>query len=86
VNKRGLRNAQIISADALNTGLEKGSYDVVHERLVLINVPSATQQAMLAEMFALLRPGGTIVLQEYDATSYVCYEPISKSVRVADPL
>jgi ubiquinone/menaquinone biosynthesis C-methylase UbiE len=73
VNKRGLRNTQIINADAINTGLEKGSYDVVHERLVLINVPAATQQAMLAEMFALLRPGGTIVLQEYDASSYVCY-------------
>jgi SAM-dependent methyltransferase len=42
VNKRGLRNTQIINADAINTGLEKGSYDVVHERLVLINVPSAT--------------------------------------------
>jgi ubiquinone/menaquinone biosynthesis C-methylase UbiE len=73
MSKRGLRNVEVIHADALETGLEKNSYDVVHERLVLINLPTATQGAILREMFSLLRPGGTIVLQEYDATSYVCY-------------
>jgi hypothetical protein len=73
LKERGLRNVQVVNADALKTGLEKNLYDVVHERLVLINLPAATQGAILAEMFALLRPGGTIALQEYDATSYVCY-------------
>jgi SAM-dependent methyltransferase len=73
VTQRGLRNVQVINADALRTGLEKNSFDVVHERLVLINVPPATQEAILAEMFSLVRPGGTIALQEYDAISYVCY-------------
>ena len=73
VSQRALRNVQVINADALGTGLEKNSYDVVHERLVLINVPTAAQGAILAEMFSIVRPGGTIVLQEYDAASYVCY-------------
>jgi SAM-dependent methyltransferase len=73
VARRGLRNVQVVNADAATTGLEKGSYDVVHERLVLINLPAATREAILAEMFSLLRPGGTIVLQEYDATAYGCY-------------
>jgi SAM-dependent methyltransferase len=73
VIQRDLRNVQVINADALRTGLEMGSFDVVHERLVLINVPAATQQAILAEMFSLVRPGGTIALQEYDSISYVCY-------------
>jgi SAM-dependent methyltransferase len=73
ITQRGLRNVQVINADALRTGLEKNSFDVVHERLVLINVPPATQEAILAEMFPLVRPGGTIALQEYDAISYVCY-------------
>jgi SAM-dependent methyltransferase len=73
ITQRGLRNVQVINADALRTGLEKNSFDVVHERLVLINVPPATQEAILAEMFSLVRPGGTIALQEYDAISYVCY-------------
>jgi precorrin-6B methylase 2 len=73
VSQRGLLNVEVIDADALKTGLEKNSCDVVHERLVLINLPTATQSAILAEMFSLLRPGGTIVLQEYDASSYACY-------------
>jgi hypothetical protein len=73
LSQRGLRNVQVLNADALSTGLEKSSYELVHERLVLINLPPRTQHAILAEMFSLLRPGGTIALQEYDATSYVCY-------------
>jgi SAM-dependent methyltransferase len=73
LSKRGLRNVRVVSADALNTGLEKSSYDIVHERLVLINVPAASQEALLAEMLSLLKPGGTIALQEFDSASYVCY-------------
>jgi SAM-dependent methyltransferase len=73
LTRRGAHNVQIVNADATRTGLEKGSYDIVHERLVLINLPAATREEMLTEMFSLLRPGGTIVLQEYDATCYGCY-------------
>ena len=42
-------------------------------RLVLINLPADSQRALLAEMFSLLKPGGTIALQEFDAASYSCY-------------
>jgi SAM-dependent methyltransferase len=73
VTRRGFRNVQVVNADAATTGLEKGSFDVVHERLVLINLPVVKRHAIVAEMFSLLRPGGTIVLQEYDATAYGCY-------------
>ena len=73
LKQRGLRNVELVNADALKTGLEKNSYDVVHERLVLINLPAAVQEAVLAEMVSILRPGGTIALQEYDSMSYVCY-------------
>jgi trans-aconitate methyltransferase len=70
---RGLRNVEVVNADALRTELVRNSYDLAHERLVLINLPAATQAALLAEMISLLRPGGTIALQEYDSASYVCY-------------
>jgi len=71
VSERDLRNVQVVNADALNTGLEKSSYDLVHERLVLINVPVTSQEAILAAMFSLVRPGGIIALQEFDSASYV---------------
>src|SRR5262249_13064213 len=70
---RDLPNVRLIVGNALKTGLEKNSYDMVHERLVLINLPTAFQQEMLDEMVSLLKAGGTIALQEFDSASYVCY-------------
>jgi ubiquinone/menaquinone biosynthesis C-methylase UbiE len=73
LNERHLRNVRVIEGDALKTELEKSSYDLVHARLVLINLPPAFQQELLTEMLSLLKPGGTIALQELDSASYVCY-------------
>jgi SAM-dependent methyltransferase len=71
-SKSGSRNVQFLNADVLDSGLEKNSYDLVHERLVLINIPPAAQRAILAEMLSLLRPGGTIAIQEFDFVSFAC--------------
>src|SRR5215467_9888824 len=71
-HERGLRNVQLVNADAVNTGLEKDSYDVVHERLVLINIPLATQQAILTEMLSRSKLGGTIAIEEFDFVSFAC--------------
>jgi SAM-dependent methyltransferase len=73
IEKRSLYNVKVIHADALHKGLEKGAYDIVHERLMLINLPRASQDALLTEMFSLLKPGGIIALQEFDSASYVCH-------------
>jgi ubiquinone/menaquinone biosynthesis C-methylase UbiE len=73
VGSRRLQNVKLVKADALDTGLERNSYDFVHERLLLINFPPASQHALLTEMIALLKPGGTIAVQEFDSASYVCY-------------
>lgn len=70
IARRGLRNVEIVQGDALNTGLPKAAFDLVHERLVMINVPDP--EALLQEMISLLRPGGTIVLQDVDDISYTC--------------
>jgi ubiquinone/menaquinone biosynthesis C-methylase UbiE len=70
--RRGLSNVELVNADALNTGLDKNSYDFVHERLVLINIPLVAQQAVLKEMLSLLKPGGTIAIQEFDFVSFAC--------------
>jgi SAM-dependent methyltransferase len=71
LTKRGLNNVKVIQADALETGLEKNSFDLVHERLVLINVPE--REALLAEMLSLLRPGGTIAVENNDNVSWLCH-------------
>jgi SAM-dependent methyltransferase len=70
--KRNLSNVELVNADALNARLDKNSYDFVHERLVLINIPLATQQTILKEMLSILKPGGTIAIQEFDYVSFAC--------------
>ncbi len=70
IAKRGLGNVTMVLADGLNTGLEKNSFDLVHERLVLINV--SAREAFLTEMLSLLRPGGTVALEDVDNISWLC--------------
>jgi SAM-dependent methyltransferase len=70
VTKRDLVNVQMIEADALETGLEKESFDLVHERLAMINV--AARDAFLTEALSLLRPGGTVALEDVDNVSWLC--------------
>jgi SAM-dependent methyltransferase len=65
-----LDNVQVKQADGLSTGLEKGAFDLVHERLVMVNV--SARDALVQEMLALLRPGGTIALADIDNASWLC--------------
>jgi len=70
ISRCGLGNVTMVCADGLDTGLEKGSFDLAHERLVLINV--SKREAFLTEMLSLLRPGGTIALEDVDNVSWLC--------------
>ncbi len=70
IARRGLTNVSIVDGDALATPLKKQSFDLVHERLVMVNV--SARETLLAEMLSLLRPGGTVVLEEVDNVSWLC--------------
>jgi len=70
IARRGLTNVSIVDGDALAMPLKKQSFDLVHERLVMINV--SARETLLAEMLSLLRPGGTVVLEEVDNVSWLC--------------
>jgi ubiquinone/menaquinone biosynthesis C-methylase UbiE len=72
----GLANVTMVQADALDSGLEKGSFDLVHERLVLVNVPE--RERLLREMLALTAPGGTMAIEDIDNVSWLC-EPSHES-------
>lgn len=68
---RGFPNVEVIPGDARATGLPRGSFDLVHERLVLVNVPNP--ERILEEMVALARPGGVVAAWEADFVSWLCY-------------
>jgi ubiquinone/menaquinone biosynthesis C-methylase UbiE len=71
VSRRGLTGAEIVQADARRTGLPSGSFDLVHARTLLINVPEPAE--VLAEMVRLTRPGGWVASVEPDCEFTICY-------------
>lgn len=73
VAERNLANVRLVQGDASATDLRRESFDLVHERLVLIQQPDP--ERMLAEMVALTRPGGVIAVQDIDEVSWLCEPP-----------
>ncbi len=53
-----MRNIRFRQADAIDTGLEAGAYDVVTSTMVLHEMPPSHIEKMLAESHRLLSPGG----------------------------
>jgi ubiquinone/menaquinone biosynthesis C-methylase UbiE len=64
---------ETVRADAASTGLPPGSFDLVHERMLLLNIPRP--QDVVAEMTRLARPGGVVALQEPDSTAWAIDPP-----------
>ncbi|GHE59760.1 hypothetical protein GCM10018785_31190 [Streptomyces longispororuber] len=73
VAERRLANVSLATADAADTGLPRSSFDLVHTRLVLMNVPHTDE--VLDEMVALTTPGGTVAVQDVDWLTRVCEPP-----------
>lgn len=53
--------------------LEQNAFDLIHTRLVLVHV--AQREAAIRRMVAALKPGGWLVLEEFDAQS-LPHDPI----------
>jgi ubiquinone/menaquinone biosynthesis C-methylase UbiE len=71
VASRGLGDVDIVRGDARHTGLESGSFDLVHARTLLITVPGPA--AVVGEMVRLARPGGWVAGLEPDTEAAICY-------------
>ncbi len=71
--EHGLANVQIGEGDARHTGLPPASFDLVHARTLLINIPDPA--VVVAEMVRLARPGGWVAVLEPDASLTLCYPP-----------
>jgi SAM-dependent methyltransferase len=68
---RNLTNVEVVQADALSNGLQTNSFDFAHERLVMINIPAP--ETIVSEMVSLVRPGGTVAVEEVDHASWLCH-------------
>ena len=70
VHDRTLTNVAVIQGDASATGLPGDTFDLVHARLLLVNVPYV--EAVVREMFRLSRPGGVVASHEADYIAHFC--------------
>jgi SAM-dependent methyltransferase len=66
-------HVEVRQGDAKATGLPRASFDLVHARLVLVNVPEP--ERVVAEMVALARPGGMVASHEADYGAHMCDPP-----------
>ena len=78
--QRGLGSVQIVAGDARHTGLPPGSFDLVHARTLLVNVPEPAE--VLAEMVRLAKPGGWVASMEPDVENALCYPAHSAYTRM----
>jgi len=66
-------NVEFVLADAYGSSLPAGAFDLVHMRFVACT--SGEPERLLQEAKRLTRSGGTIALQEADASTLNCYPP-----------
>jgi ubiquinone/menaquinone biosynthesis C-methylase UbiE len=79
---RELSGVEIMTADARRSGLPSGSFDLVHARTLLVNLPDPAEVA--AEMVRLARPGGLVASMEPDTEHGRCYPPHPAFDRLCD--
>lgn len=82
VSDQALAGVEIVTADARHTGLPSASFDLVHARTLLINLPDPAQ--VVAEMLRLARPGGWVAVAEPDTEYALCYPPSRAFDRVCE--
>lgn len=71
LERQGLHAAEVRVGDARDTGLEAGSFDVVHAHQVLQHVPGPVEA--LVEMHRLTRPGGIVAVRDSDYEGFRWY-------------
>jgi SAM-dependent methyltransferase len=74
VASQRLGNVEVLQGDAKATGLPRASFDLAHARLVLVNVPGPEE--VVAEMIALVRPGGMVAVHDADYVTHLCEPPL----------
>jgi len=82
VTDRALKNVEVVQGDAMATGLPGANFDLVHARLVLVNIPQP--ESIVREMVRLARPGGVVASHEADYLSHLCDPPLKAWDRLLD--
>jgi ubiquinone/menaquinone biosynthesis C-methylase UbiE len=79
-----LNGVEVVTADARRTGLPPDSFDLVHARTLLTNVPSPSD--VVGEMVRLAKAGGWVAAMEPDTEYAMCYPPHPAFTRICEIL
>jgi SAM-dependent methyltransferase len=60
-------NVEVRQHDIVTDPLEEGAFDVAHTRLVLVHIPE--RKRVIERVITALKPGGWLVLEEFDSLS-----------------
>jgi SAM-dependent methyltransferase len=71
--RQAAANVEFVRGNAYRTELPDGTFDLVHMRFVAST--AGDPDALLKEAIRLVRPGGTVALQDPDMASLNCYPP-----------
>jgi ubiquinone/menaquinone biosynthesis C-methylase UbiE len=74
----GIANLSFRQANAYETGLPRDSFDLVYSRFLLCHLTDPAKA--LAEMTALLKPGGVLACEDHDDGG-ICTEPATHAYR-----
>lgn len=74
------RNLSVVRRDVVADPLPPRAYDLVHARLMLLQVPE--REEVVEQMVQALRPGGWLVLDEFDCTYLPVHAPDPIALRL----
>jgi len=80
VADHAMPHVSVREGDVYSTQLPRASFDGAHMRLVLVNVPEP--ERIVAEMVALVRPGGWVASFEADYLTHLCDPPLPAWTRL----
>lgn len=83
----GLPNLHVVRHDAVRDALPEAKFDLAHARLVLLHIPE--RSAVLEKMVAALKPGGWLVIEDFDTASVqpdVAANPREARIETAEAL
>lgn len=78
----GPSQLEVRQHDVVTDPLAQGEFDLVHARLVLSWLPD--RDTVISRLVAALRPGGWLVIEDFDSMLHQCLDPLNDDERVFD--
>ncbi len=75
-----ISHLEIIQHDIVTESLPDAAFDLIHARLVLVHLPD--RDAVLARLVASLKPGGWLVVEDFDSLLPHCLDPVDEDEQV----